>query len=134
MNTEGTWGGGEEPLTGVDEPPLLDDDGPSSSDNYSSLEDDAHDMSDDDVDEDDPNGDDYELAGALHEFYHALQVVSNLNDISAFPVATRKMQANKAKAEQGEDRTTSPEDTSVMDFLNYPNDDTSLEQQTNGIG
>jgi hypothetical protein len=87
---------GREPITGIDKPPPLDDDDASSSDDDSSVEDDG--ISKGDVDEDDPDRDEYELAGALHEFYHAFQVVSNLNDISAFPVATRRMR-EKAKAE-----------------------------------
>jgi hypothetical protein len=88
---------GREPITGVDEPPPLDDGKASSSNDDSSIDGDG--ISEGDVDEDDPDGDDYELAGALHEFYHAFQVVPNLNDISAYPVATQRMRAD-AKARQ----------------------------------
>jgi hypothetical protein len=93
---------GREPVTGIDEPPPLDDGDASSSDDNSSVEDEG--ISEGDVDEDDPDGDEYELAGALHEFYHAFQVVSNLNDISAYPVATRRMRM-KAKAELQDEET-----------------------------
>jgi hypothetical protein len=61
------------------------DDGEASSfDDDSSVEDDG--ISEGDVDKDNPDGDEYELAGALHKFYHAFQVVSNLNDISAYHI------------------------------------------------
>jgi hypothetical protein len=111
---------GREPVTGVDEPPPLDDGEASSSDNDSSVENDG--ISEGDVDEDDPDGDDYELAGALHEFYHAFQVVFSLNDISAFPVATRSMR-EKAKAELKDEEEES-EDIESNDFLNEPEDTT----------
>jgi hypothetical protein len=92
-------------------------------------------ISEGDADKDDPDGDKYELAGALHEFYHTFQVVSNLNDISAYPVATRRMRV-KAKAKQPvatrrmrakakekqQDEATKSEDTNPNDFLNDPND------------
>jgi hypothetical protein len=124
---------GREPITGVDEPPPLDDGEASSSDDDSSIEEDG--ISEGDVDEDDPDGDDYELAGALHEFYNAFQVVSNLNDISAYPVATRRMR-EKAKAKQPvttqrvrakakkkrQDKVTKPEEAHPNDFLNDPDD------------
>jgi hypothetical protein len=109
---------GREPVTGIDEPPHLDDGDASSSDGDLSVED--HGISEGDVDKDDPNGEGYELAGALHEFYHAFHVVSNLNDISAYPVATQRMKA-KAKAKQ-QDELTKPEDSSPNDFLNDPDD------------
>jgi hypothetical protein len=122
---------GREPITGVDEPPPLDDGEVSSSDDDSSIDGDG--ISEGDVDEDDPDGDDYELAGALHEFYHAFQVVSNLNNISAYPVATRRMRAKvkasqpvatrrvrtKAKTKQ-QDEVTKPEEANPNDFLNDP--------------
>jgi hypothetical protein len=79
------------------------------------------------VDEDDPDGDEYELAGALHEFYHAFQVVSNLNDISAFPVATRRMR-EKAKAEL-QDEETESKDTEPSDFLNDPDNITHTDNK-----
>jgi hypothetical protein len=124
---------GREPITGVDEPPPLDDGGVSSSDDDSSVDDDG--ISEGDVDEDDPDGYDYELAGALHEFYHAFQVVSNLNDISAYPVATRRMRA-KAKASQPvttrrvrtkaktkqQDEVMNPKEADPHDLLNDPDD------------
>jgi hypothetical protein len=109
---------GREPVTGIEEPPPLDDGDASSSDDDSSVEDDG--ISEGDVDEDDPDGDEYELAGALHEFYHAFQVVSNLNDISAFPVATQRMR-EKAKAELRDEGTESKDTTELNDFLNDPN-------------
>jgi hypothetical protein len=114
---------GRELVTGIDEPPALDDGEASSSDDDSSVEDDG--ISEGDVDEDDPDGDQYELAGALHEFYHAFQVVSNLNDISAFPVATRRMR-DKAKAEL-QDKGEEFEDIESNDFLNESNDITPTD-------
>jgi hypothetical protein len=114
---------GREPVTGIDEPPPLDDGEASSSDDDSSVEEDG--ISKGDVDEDNPDGDEYELAGALHEFYHAFQVVSNLNDISAFPVATRRMR-EKAKAEL-QDKEEESEDTETGDFLNEPDDITPTD-------
>jgi hypothetical protein len=63
---------GREPITGVDEPPPLDDGEASSPDDDLSIDEDG--ISEGDADEDDPDGDEYELAGALHEFYHAFQV------------------------------------------------------------
>jgi hypothetical protein len=114
---------GREPVTGIDEPPPLDDGEASSSDDDSSVEDDG--ISEGDVDEDDPDGDDYELAGALHEFYHAFQVVSNLNDISAFPVETRRMR-EKAKAEL-QDEEEESEDRETADFLNESDDTTPTD-------
>jgi hypothetical protein len=124
---------GRKPVTGVDEPPPLHDGEASSSDDDSSIDEDG--ISKGDVDEDDPDGDQYELAGALHEFYHAFQVVSNLNDISAYPVATRRMRAKtkarqpvatrrlkmKAKIKQ-QDEETKTEDANPDDFLNDPDD------------
>jgi hypothetical protein len=108
---------GREPVTGIDEPPPLDNGEASSSDKDSSVKEDG--ISEGDMDEDAPNKDEYELAGALHEFNHAFQVVSNLNDFSAYPVATRRMR-EKAKAEL-QDEEAKPEDTDPNDFLNDPN-------------
>jgi hypothetical protein len=65
------------------------------------------------------------MAGALHEFYHAFQVVSNLNDISAFPVVTRRMR-EKAKAEL-QDKEEESEAIEPNDFLNEPNDITPTD-------
>jgi hypothetical protein len=114
---------GREPVTGIDEPPPLDDGEASSSGDDSSIDDDG--ISEGDVDEDDPDGDEYELAGALHEFYHAFQVVSNLNDFSAFPVATRRMR-EKAKAEL-QDEEEEFEDIEPNDFLNESDDTTPMD-------
>jgi hypothetical protein len=115
---------GRELITGIDKPPPLDDDDASSSDDDSSVEDDG--ISEGDVDEDDPDRDEFELAGALHEFYHAFQVVSNLNDISAFPVATRRMRG-KAKAELRDEEGES-KDVEPNDFLNEPDDITPTDK------
>jgi hypothetical protein len=116
---------GREPVTGIDEPPRLDDGDASSSDDDSSAGDDG--ISEGDVDEDDPDREEYELAGALHEFYYAFQVVSNVNDISVFPVATRRMR-EKAKAEL-QDEGTESKDTELNDFLNDPDDTTPMDNK-----
>jgi hypothetical protein len=71
-----------------------------------------------DTAEEDPDEDDHKLTGALHEFYHAFpHVVSNLNvDISAFPVATRRMRAKAGFNEEDTPKATDNVDTSH--FLN----------------
>jgi hypothetical protein len=113
-------------VTGIDEPPPLDDGDASSSDDDSSVQDDGI-SEGDGVDEDDPDRDEYELAGALHEFYHSFQVVSNLNDISAFPVATQRMR-EKAKTEL-QDEETESKDTEPNNFLNDPDDTTPTDNK-----
>ena len=94
---------GRQPTIGLQEIPTeqeeeLDDEPPQLEDEHgyvSSSDDESEGSIDEDIDEYDYDEEDVPIGmGALHEFTVAFHRVSNLNNMSAFPVQTRRMKKN----------------------------------------